>query len=106
MFELNSSTVNPDNASLRDFLASYIKHWYLFAIGIFLCVLAAFLYLRYKAIPQYQITSTVLIKDKDKGSSTNSEQSLGDLGLVKPSSNIEDQIGIITSSYFMEEVME
>lgn len=106
MFELNSSTVNSDNANLRDFLASYIKYWYLFVIGAFICLAAAFLYLRYKAIPQYQITSTVLIKDKDKGSTTNSEQSLGDLGLVKPSSNIEDQIGIITSSYFMEKVLE
>ncbi|SEB81264.1 capsular exopolysaccharide family [Maribacter dokdonensis] len=106
MFELNSSTVNSDNTNLRDFLASYIKHWYLFAIGAFLCIATAFLYLRYKAIPQYEITSTVLIKDKDKGSSTNSEQSLGDLGLVKPSTNIEDQIGIIKSTYFMEKVME
>ncbi|WP_405410816.1 GumC family protein [Maribacter sp. Asnod1-A12] len=106
MFELKSSTVNSDNPNLRDFLASYIKHWYLFVIGAFICLAAAFLYLRYKAIPQYQITSTVLIKDKDKGSSTNSEQSLGDFGLVKPSSNIEDQIGIITSSYFMEKVLE
>lgn len=106
MFELNSSTVNSDNANLRDFLASYIKYWYLFIIGVLLCIGAAYMYLRYKAIPQYQIVGTVLIKDKDKGSTTNSEQSLGDFGLVKPSTNIDDQIGIIKSSHFMEKVIE
>lgn len=106
MFELNSTTGNSDNANLRDFLASYIKYWYLFIIGVSICIGAAYMYLRYKAIPQYEITSTVLIKDKDKGSSTNSEQSLGDFGLVKPSTNIEDQIGIIKSSHFMEKVIE
>ncbi|MRI02107.1 polysaccharide biosynthesis tyrosine autokinase [Kriegella sp. EG-1] len=106
MFELNQMSNTPVKAvNIKKIMARYLKYWYLFAIGIFLSLLAAFLYVRYKAVPQYRISSTVLVRDKDKGSTFNGDESLGDLGLLKPSGNIEDQIGILSSSSLMEKVL-
>ncbi len=68
MFELNTKLERTEEKNLKAVLMRYLKYWYLFCIGILLCVGAAFLYLRYKAVPLYRITSTVLVKDKDKGS--------------------------------------
>ena len=75
-------------------------------IGAVFCIGATFFYLRYKVIPQYRITSTVLVKDKDEGSSVKTDATLGDLGLIKPSGNIEDQIGILKTSDLMEKVLK
>lgn len=105
MFELNSRLSDTKSISLKQILMKYLKYWYIFALGVVFCVGCAFLYLRYIAVPEYRITSTVLVKDKDKGSGVKAEESLGDLGWVKPSSNIEDQIGILSSSNLIEKVL-
>ena len=106
MFELNPRSVESENNSFRGLVFHYLKYWYIFAVGILLCVGATFLYIRYKTVPQYMITSTILVKDKDKGASVNAGEAIGNLGLVKPSSNIDDQIGILSSSSLMEKVVE
>ncbi|MEO9894571.1 polysaccharide biosynthesis tyrosine autokinase [Aurantibacter sp.] len=106
MFELNTRSTVSESKNFRDILTHYLKYWYLFAAGVVLCLGAAFLYIRYKTVPQYLISSTVLIKDKDKGSSFGPGEAMGDLGLIKASSNIDDQIGIFGSSSLMQKVLD
>ena len=106
MFELNSRSTKTESTDLRELLIQYFKYWYLFAIGTLLCVGAAFLYIRYKTVPQYLISSSVLIKDKDAGSSATTAETLGNLGLIKPSGNIDDQIGILGSTSLMKKVLD
>lgn len=106
MFELNTKPTGLHGMSSKQIFLKYLKYWYIFLLGVVVCVGAAFLYLRYIAVPQYRINSTVLVKDKDKGAGVKTEETLGDLGLVKPSSNIEDQIGILSSTNLMEKVLE
>jgi len=105
MLELNSVATNNEGNNLKKILQKYTRYWYVFLIGVLLCLGMAFLYLRYVAIPQYRITSTVLVKDKDKGSGFSEAENLGDLGLIKPSGNIEDQIGILSSLNLLEKVL-
>ncbi|MEM9144482.1 MAG: tyrosine protein kinase, partial [Bacteroidota bacterium] len=93
MFELGNRLEKTEERSLRKVLLKYLRYWPLFLLGVIFTLGMAFLYLRYMAIPQYRITSTVLIKDKDKGSGVKESESLADLGLVKPSRNVEDQMG-------------
>lgn len=99
------TTSKAEEKDIKRILQKYTKYWYLFLIGILICVTLAFLYLRYKAVPQYKITSTLLVKDKDKGAGSSELESFSDLGLIKPARNIEDEIGIITSSSLMEDVL-
>ncbi|MDT0642500.1 polysaccharide biosynthesis tyrosine autokinase [Zunongwangia sp. F363] len=96
-----------EGKNIRTVVSGYLKYWYLFLIGLCICIGLAFWYLRYKAVPEYQISSTILIKDKDKGEgASGGGESFGDLGLIKPSRNIEDEIGILRSAGLMEKVIK
>ncbi|WP_373056965.1 GumC family protein [Zunongwangia sp. H14] len=95
-----------EGKDIQSVISNYLKYWYLFLIGLFICIGLAFWYLRYKAVPEYRISSTILLKDKDKGEgASGGGESFGDLGLIKPSRNIEDEIGILRSAGLMEKVI-
>jgi capsular exopolysaccharide synthesis family protein len=101
--DLNSGKA--DGKDIRKIISGYLKYWYFFLTGICICVGLAFLYLRYKAVPQYRVNSTLLIRDKDKGEGASNFESFGDLGLIKPSRNVQDEMGILLSVGLMEEVV-
>lgn len=85
----------------------YLQYWPIFVLTLLLSLTFAFIYLRYFAIPKYEITSRILIKDKDNGTpSTSSVEAFSDLGLIKTSNNIDDQIGILKSKSLMKDVLE
>ncbi|MDT0688838.1 polysaccharide biosynthesis tyrosine autokinase [Salegentibacter sp. F188] len=98
----NHISQKAEEKDIKEILSKYLEYWYIFLLGLIIFIGAAFLYLRYEAIPQYQITSTLLIKDKDKGEGASKFESFAELGLIKPSRNIEDEIGILTSAGLME----
>lgn len=105
MFDLLSTNEKTENLNFNEILTYYLKYWYLFVISIILCIASAYIYIRYFTLDQYRISSIVLIKDKDLGKGVQGEESLADLGLLKPSGNIEDQIGILKSTSLMEKVI-
>jgi tyrosine-protein kinase Etk/Wzc len=51
---------------LKDFLEKYVRQWKWFVLSVFICLVGAFLYLRY-TIPQYKASTTILVKDEKKG---------------------------------------
>ena len=73
------------------------RHWYWFVIGLAVAMTAAFLYTRF-AIPQYQTSAELLIKD-DKGSPSSSLQDdvLAQLNFLSGNSNIQNEIPILQS---------
>lgn len=91
---------------LKKILSGYLKFWYLFLIGIIVFGALAFLYIRYKTVPEFEVQSKILVEDKDKGSTTSELESFSEMGLIKSNRNIEDEIGIITSSGMMEKVLK
>ena len=69
-FEKNGNNYIEDvseKIDLRAELNKYLRYWYWFVLGALLCLLAGWLYLRYTT-PEYNISSTLLIKDDKKGS--------------------------------------
>lgn len=83
-------------------LASYLRYWYLFLIGATICLLLAFLYLRYKVVPEYGIEGKILLNDKEEGSAATGAEAFGSLGLLKVSRNITDEIGVLKSYDLMK----
>ncbi|HEA31100.1 MAG TPA: polysaccharide biosynthesis tyrosine autokinase [Leeuwenhoekiella sp.] len=106
MHDINNKSAKNKSKDIKKILTSYLNYWYLFAIGLVICIVLAFLYLRYNAVPQYQVSSIMLVNDKGQGTTTNKGESFSDLGLVKPSGNIQDQIGILKSYNLMELVVK
>ncbi|MDT0646073.1 polysaccharide biosynthesis tyrosine autokinase [Zunongwangia sp. F260] len=95
-----------ENKDMNKVISYYSKYWYLFLIGIILCIGIAYWYVNYEAVPEYRISSTLLVKDKDKGSGASDMEAIADLGLVKPIRNVEDEIGILKSSSLMEKALQ
>lgn len=94
-----------EEKNIAKIIAGYANHWRLFAIGLTVCLLAVFLYIRYWAEIQYEIKSTIQVKDESPGQGTIESSSFRDLGLIKTSHNVEDEIGILKSPGIMEKVI-
>src|SRR5690606_21418779 len=86
-------------------LVNYIRYWYLFLIGAGLCIILAFLYIRYKVVPEYQISGKILLNDKMPSNAAMGAP-FGDLGLLKVSSSIADEIGVLQSYDLMKKTVE
>ena len=105
MKEIESEFLGSEENTLGDIFRKYLKYWPLFVIGVVTCLALVFLHLRYRAQTEYQISSTILIKNTGAGKGIGEIDSFKDLGLVKTSQSLEDEIGILTSSGIMEEVI-
>ena len=92
--------------NLREFLEKYIYHWKWFVIGIILALVGAYLYLRYTT-PQYEVTSTILIQDKENESLSSELSAFEDLGLASTGkSQFDTEIGILKSRNLMARVIQ
>ncbi|OOV29949.1 tyrosine protein kinase [Flavobacterium sp. LM5] len=77
-------------------IRKYLKQWRWFVLAIFLFVAVAYLYLRY-TVPQYKVTTTVLVKDDSKGGLMSEFSAFSDLGFGKGKSNVDNEIEILKS---------
>ena len=97
-----SNKVQEHEFHLRDTLDKYLVHWKWFLIGIGSCLFFAFLYLKYST-PQYQATTTILVKDEKKGSMLSELSAFSDLGLAAGfKGNVDNEIEILKSRTLVE----
>jgi tyrosine-protein kinase Etk/Wzc len=83
-------------------LTNYLRYWYLFLIGGAVCIALAFMYIRYKVVPEYSVAGKILLNDKEQGGAASGAEAFGDLGLLKVSRNITDEIGVLQSYDLMK----
>jgi tyrosine-protein kinase Etk/Wzc len=94
----------PDSKNIGQLIAQYTKYWYWFVVSIALCLGAAYAYLKYYAVPEYAITSSLLIKE-DKSGAAATEESFN-LNLFASSKNLNNEIEILESTSLMERVVQ
>ena len=84
--------------SLKEVLEQYTRYWYLFALGILLALVGAFIYLRY-ATRYYETSSTIIIKDEKKGGGAAELAAFSDLSFFANafSDKIESELVILNS---------
>ena len=82
-----------------------MKHWKLFAFFLILGVLTAFFYIRYFAISEFEIQGKILIHNTNNGNGLRDVDNFSNIGLIKTSQSIDDEIGILTSNGMMEDVV-
>lgn len=86
----------------KEFLNKYSIHWKWFALGVGICLILAFVYLRY-TIPQYKASTTILVKDEKKGGMLSELSAFADLGLGGAlKSNVDNEIEILKSRTLVE----
>ena len=103
LFPLNSE--QPEAKDIKRILLHYVRYWYLFLIGSALGLGVAYFYLRYYAVPQYYVYSTLLIKDDKSGQSLSNADAFNDLTTFKSIRNIDNEIEVLKSESLMEKVV-
>ncbi|GAA4278920.1 GumC family protein [Aquimarina mytili] len=90
--------------NLRDQIIKYLKKWYWFALSVTIFVALAYLKVRY-TIPQYNISSTIMIS-QDDNISESELAAFKDLGLVNNTqSTISNEVQIIKSRTLITNVV-
>lgn len=97
----------PDQADyidVRQLLSKYLRYWYVFLIGVVVCLTLAFVYL-YLATPKYKISSTMLLKNEESDlNSLGGNSSPGELNLFSIKQKIDNEIVVLQSNSLMQRV--
>lgn len=93
----------------RALLQKCLKHWRWFAASVLVCLIIAFIYLRYTT-PVYNVTAGVLIQQKDSKGSLGSLSGgalgmLSGLGGVSLSSSFDNELEIMQSRTLLKKVV-
>ena len=107
--------MNTDNSSLefdqsevtgiKSNLVKYTRYWYVFLAGAILSLSGAYSYLRYIAVPQFSMQSTLLIKDDKSGQGLSNADAFTDLSMFKSTKSIDNEIQVLKSSGLMQRVI-
>jgi len=101
----NMNTVQHEQQTdFREIINRYLKYWYLFMTAVIVCLVAAFLYLRY-ATPKYEVSSSILIKQEKRTSNSSDNTKISDLEIVKSSQSVDNKIEELKSVTLMERVV-
>lgn len=92
------------DGNVKDLLQRYLRNWKWFLLSLTVCLVAGFVYLRYQA-PMYDVSATILIKDDKKGTVPSELSAFEDLGILKGSNSIDNEIEILKSRSLMQRVV-
>lgn len=90
------------NLSIKDIFFKYVRFLPVFLVSVALCLLGAYLYLRYTT-PIYQVTGTLTFKQEDQNRSGGK---FNDIFLAKSVSDVQSEIEILKSQELMERVVD
>ncbi|GHT38708.1 tyrosine protein kinase [Bacteroidia bacterium] len=94
-----------EEVSFVEIFFHYLNYWKWFLISIVICLLLAFIYLRYTT-KEYDVTSKVLIKDDKKGQTGLDMNAFNDLGLAPQRSSFDNELEVLLSKTLMKEVSD
>jgi tyrosine-protein kinase Etk/Wzc len=95
-----------EDFNLRDTLERYLNNWQWFVLAVCLSITIAYVYLRYTT-PQYQASTTILVKDEKKGGMLSELSAFSDLGLGSGlKSNVDNEIEILKSRTLVERTVK
>jgi capsular exopolysaccharide synthesis family protein len=103
----NGTAPEEDGLDFKKLLYTVLQYWPWFLGSLLLCLLFAFLYLRY-ATPVYRITSKILIKD-DKSSPAGSGSQgdlLNELDIFNTKNNVNNEKQVLQTYYVVKKVVD
>lgn len=92
----DSNTFN-SGFNIKEQLDYYLSNWKWFLLGIIVCLLGAYIYLRY-TIPQYSAVTTLMLRDEKKGGADTQMNAFSDLAILSNiKSNLDNEIEVLKS---------
>lgn len=102
---------NPEENSfnLYEIIFKYLVYWPWFVASVLVCLVLAFVYLRYQA-PVYNVTASVLIKEEDSrnrsmGAAGGALEALQSMGGFSMSNNFDNEVEILKSRTLIKKVI-
>ena len=102
--EIDNNTTT-DEINMVDLVVRCLHHWKLFCFSIISCIVIAAVHL-ICSIPEYKVTSTVVIKDEKKGNIGTEYTVFKDLGIISSSENLENELEVLKSKSIFNEMAE
>lgn len=99
-------TTDEKPTDYKAILFEYLIHWPWFVATLLICVVGAWMYLRFQT-PVYTISSSVLIKQDDRkgGSSSSPLSAMEDLGMLTMANNFDNEVEILQSRTLIKKVV-
>lgn len=94
----------PQEVDIKALLANYLRYWYLFVGVLIVCLIGAFLHIRYNTTPQYYVSCTLLIKE-DNSNYSFSREVPGGMGSLGVNKSIGNEMVILRSRNLMKRVL-
>lgn len=114
MIEQTTSNIAPENPEEKTFnfyelIFKYLAYWPWFVVSVIVCVVLAFVYMRYQA-PIYNVTASVLIKEEDSrnrsmGAASGALEALQSMGGFSMSNNFDNEVEIMKSRTLIKKVV-
>ncbi len=93
---------NENDFQLRAIIDQYASHWKWFLLSVFVCLSIAIVYLKL-ATPQYQASTTILVKDDKKGGMLSELSAFSDMGFGGGmKNNIDNEVEVLHSRTLVE----
>ena len=105
MDKRETSVFESEQVDLKSTLLKYLQYWYLFLIGILLCVGGAYVYLLYST-PQYRISSTLLLKDDKNGGGSIDLSGFAGADILHPNKKVENEIEVLKAKSLMQRTLK
>lgn len=112
--QTTSNNLTPENPeekpfNLYELIFKYLAYWPWFVVSVIVCVVLAFVYLRYQA-PVYNVTASVLIKEEDSrnrsmGAAGSAMEALQSMGGFSMSNNFDNEVEIMKSRTLIKKVV-
>jgi len=100
-----SENMAQDEFSIVEIFFHYLRYWKWFILSIVVCLMVAFVYLRYTT-PEYRVFSKIIISDSKKGQTQDMSATFSDIGLTAPRMNIDNELEILRSPSLMKSVVD
>ena len=101
------SEFEEDNIKKTEFINvffKYISYWKWFIASIIICVTLSLIYTNY-ALPKYEITTSIILKDDQKGGGTTEMEAFKDMGLFTQKNNVDNELEILNKSILAQQAV-
>lgn len=85
-------------------LIKYLSYWKWFVLSVILCLTVALIY-TYFSLPKYQISTSIVFKDDERGGGVTELNVFKEMGVVKRRSNVDNEVEILKKSLIVETVV-
>lgn len=105
----NNEQQHEESINFYAIFFKYLAYWPWFVASVIVCLILAFVYLRYQA-PVYNVTSAVLIKEDDSskrgmGAASGALEAMKSLGGLSMSNNFDNEVEILKSRTLIRKVI-